>query len=74
MHIRDYMQRKQVPPGSKFVVKAADLGMNSTSFDALVKGWLEDGGGDGFTVGIPHKDSTTGQHLYDLVWLTRDPE
>lgn len=72
MDIYGYMEHKQIAPGQRFSVRASDLQMDEVAFDAQVRAWLEDGGGDGFTAGLPHKESSTGRHLYDQIWLTRE--
>jgi hypothetical protein len=72
MDIHAYMERrKQIAPGQRFSVQASDQ-MDAIRFDAQVRAWLEDGGGDGFTAGLPHKESSSGRHLYDQIWLTRE--
>ena len=75
MDIRTYMEKHGIKPGAQFKVSPQSLEMKADAFHRLASDLLEDGGGDGFTTtGVGHRESTTGDRLYDCIDLVRDPD
>lgn len=54
-----------------FAVQPKDLGLTEREFHSLASGWVAAGGGPGFRVVRPHRESETGESLYDIMLLEK---
>lgn len=54
-----------------FAVEPKDLGLTEREFHRLALGWVAVGGGPGFKVVRPHRESQTSESLYDIMLLEK---
>ncbi|MBU0749278.1 MAG: hypothetical protein KKG67_21065 [Gammaproteobacteria bacterium] len=54
-----------------FSVDPKQLGLSEREFSRLASGWVAAGGGPGFRVVRPHRESQTSESLYDIMLLEK---
>ncbi|MDZ7863370.1 hypothetical protein [Acidovorax sp.] len=59
-------------PGEVFSVDPQTLALSEEQFDAVARDWVREGGGDGFSIQKPHRESMTGERRYDLMLLKKN--
>jgi len=76
MNIQEYIEQQGIMPGGRFKISAELLKMEPDAFHRLVSDLVESScRGECFAiVGTPHRESTSGNRLYDRVELSRDAE
>jgi hypothetical protein len=59
------------PIGAFVWVQPKDLQLSGEQFHAVVQGWIANSGGPGFWCVENHRESQTGQRLYDRIRVQR---